>query len=202
MGNESNSVDQLTKKIDDLTSLRCLNCSGSHLIEACPFKNKGVPCFRCNKFGHTGKPGGSSRVAEKLDDKLKKVNDSTLGAGIHLSNWRLQLNHESVIFKAVICMETKDSFLRKSKFMELKYAPTRKQSSTVERLLGTEVQTLGSYELHMNIGCEGHYIQCHILNDELLPEEIVLGMDFVSGVEIVISKGTVSVRRGRKIRVD
>lgn len=204
MGNNSNSADQLSTTVEEskLISHRCVHCGGYHQIDVCPLKDKGMPCIRCSKFSHIGKPGRSTRVTQKSVIEMKNAMvkaDKTLETDSHLPSLRLRLDHGSTVIKAVICTGTKHSFMRRSKFMELEYKPVRKQLPTVERLLGIEIQTLGSYELHMSSGYEGHYIQCHILNDDLLTEEMVLGMNFVSNVEIVIKNGKVSVRRTKKI---
>lgn len=190
-------MEQGTRNIEQQ---RCRNCGGkNHPSEECPHRNKGTRCFRCNEFGHIGKHCQASRTSEGTDlegtDSVNKVDDKKMETGIHLSSWRLHLEHGKVNINAVICTGTKYSFLRMSKFMELEYAPARRQPATIEQLFGTDVRTLGSYELHLNNGDEGHYIQCHIIQDESLPEEMVLGMSFIEGVEIVISKGRISVRR-------
>lgn len=201
MGDKFYSTDQLNKNIEEskLLSHRCSYCGELHQIEACPLKHKDMPCLRCDMIDHNKKPGRPTRVNEKsgmeMRNAITSVNDKMLNTGRYFSSLRLRLDHGSTVIKAVICTGTKHSFMRRSKFMELDYTPTRREPSTAERMFGTEVNTLGSYELHMNIGYEGHYIQCHILNDDLLPEEMVLGMNFVSGVEIVIKNCAISVRK-------
>lgn len=42
---------------------------------------------------------------------------------------------------------------------------------------------MGSYELHMTNGHEGYCIQCHVIRDEHIPEDMILDMDFIREVE-------------------
>lgn len=202
------TMEQLTNKMDDIkmASRRCLNCGAFHQVEHCPYRDKGMRCFRCNEFGHIGKHCQSKRTTElgnkpdvDVEEEPEEVSHRIIDAGFHLSSWKLQWTHGQVMIKAIICTGTKSSFLRQSKLRELEYAPTRMQSPTMELLFGREIRTLGSYELHLVNNDDAYYVECHIVQDEWLPEDMILGVSFVKNVEITIRRGEVTFKRAELV---
>lgn len=54
----------------------------------------------------------------------------------------------------------------------------------------------------MTIDRMGHYIECHVVPDTNMQEEMILGMDFVKSVDIWIRAGRVTVKRVTKDEQD
>ncbi|KAJ6642595.1 hypothetical protein Bhyg_07548 [Pseudolycoriella hygida] len=50
--------------------------------------------------------------------------------------------------------------------------PKQKQPISVVKLYNRSITTMGSYELHMMNRHEGHYIHCHLVRNEDIPEDL------------------------------
>lgn len=182
---------------------RCKNCGGkNHSIELCPHKEQGTRCFRCSGFGHIGKNClgklESSSLPKNTAEKTEETNEVDVQqamGGLHLSSWRLSFQHGSATVKAVICLNIQESFIRKSCVNGFDYRPRVGGPRALASLHNEQVQTLGSYEFHMTNDDVGHYIKCHVVQDEAIHEQMWLGMDFLETVEIVVRKGNVMIRR-------
>lgn len=185
---EKNSVEKT-----NIEQIRCKNCGGkSHPVELCPHKEQGTRCFRCNDFGHIGK-FCSNKVDDAQIDEAKTA--QIIDTGIHISSWRVQMLHGKTRVNAVVCMGFAKTFIRKSCISKFDCLPEKSQAPISVQFYNRIIETMGSYELHMTIGHEGFYIQCHVVEDEFLMEELQLGMNFVQDVEIVVKKGSIKIRR-------
>lgn len=183
---------------------RCKNCGGkSHQTKLCPHKGKGTRCFNCNEFSHIGKYcemnpellqtnkniTGKNEETEETNDFQKMV------GGLHLSKWKLQFFHRKDEIKTAICLGLEESFIRKSCLNKFDCLPQEYEALKLCKLYGKTVRTMGSYELYMTNENEGYYIQCHVVHDIHLHEEMMLGMNFIKKVEIVVRRGKVIVQR-------
>lgn len=198
-GIEKMEKTEMTEKTI-LNQQRCKNCGGkSHQTELCPHKGKGARCFKCNVFEHIGKycedKAESSQANKNEPERLSDTeSDRSMGTTLHVSSWKLKFLHGKIEVKAAICMGMLDLFIRQSCLTKFDCLPEERGPMIVQ-LHGQPVKTMGSHELYMTNGKEGHCIECHVVRDDELQEDMLLGMNFIRTMDIIIRKGIMTIKR-------
>lgn len=166
---------------------RCKNCGGKrHVLENCPFKDKGSRCFRCNEFGHR-----SRECRTQVEVKVKQSFEW------NVSNWKINLWHGRSEVVALLYTGFADAFIRKTTFNRFEYTPRASGPASIVNVWGNGIKTLGAYTIQMNFNLDGYYIECYVVSDEDIPAEMVLGTNFLRDVDMVVKNGKVEIKRAK-----
>lgn len=184
-----------TKEKADMEQNRCKNCGAKkHLVEVCPYKDHGTRCFRCNDFGHIGK-----YCTNKGDNTMEQTNKATsshlVDTGLHISSWQLRMLHGKTEVEAVVCLGLAETLIREFCVNKFDCLPKRGEETITVKFNNQTIKTMGSYELHLTCSRESFYIRCHVVRDDCILKELLLGMNFIREVEIVVRLGKVKIRR-------
>lgn len=187
---------------------RCVKCGGkNHQADNCPHKEKGSRCFKCNEFGHiaktckTMKESTSAESHVEAEDHFtgspKSEDDSgnTMLGVLHLSSWKFKAFHGQTQLQGCICTTATESFLRQSTFRKLDYKPEPNNGPTIVKAWDRDIYVYESYTLHMVIGKFGYYIPLHVVDDKVIPIDLLLGMNFIRQVDITIKAGQIKITR-------
>lgn len=97
--------------------------------------------------------------------------------------------------RGCICTQAEESFIKRSNFMKLEYKPEPNNVTTVAKLSGNEINVISSYTLHIVINKLGYYIPIHVVSDGLIPDDLLLGINFMRQVDITIKAGDIKITR-------
>ncbi|XP_055922790.1 uncharacterized protein LOC129953572 [Eupeodes corollae] len=179
-----------------LQAKRCHNCgSKSHLGASCPDKGKGTRCFKCNQFGHISP-----------DCPVKNETPSTSRGISHVHRIESDERHIPIsveTYYAFVDNGSDVSIITKSFQEKISAAEPRLPGMMLKGFGDSPRKTLGSCVLEIQIGAEKYANRFQVVPDRI-PDQILLGRDFLRNVEIVISGGKIkvvkSIEEGKSIK--
>ncbi|KAL1380801.1 hypothetical protein pipiens_013916 [Culex pipiens pipiens] len=171
----------------------CFNCGdASHVASECPQKSDGPKCFNCNAFGHLSKdcPKNKTKQKEKKVNVVEKVNGDKPGVLLNLFGRE---------FSAIVDTGAEISLIRKDLWTDLAENDVQMRKSTMKvRGFGGDVRIVcGEVALTATIGEEEFPIRFYVVPNEAIDMQVLIGMDFLSGVDYSISPGEVRVKKYR-----
>ncbi|XP_043262436.1 uncharacterized protein LOC122403148 [Colletes gigas] len=165
---------------------RCHNCGeAGHLGYDCPTRGSGPKCFKCNKRGHVAarcteelaQPGASCALVQSAPRKYIK---------------EVTLNRTK--FEALIDTGSDISFIRDDQYRKLG-SPRLSSPKLAFRGSGSEVhETNGAFEGELQIDNNNYSAQIHVVPGRIIRDELLLGTNFLSKVEMHVAQGEISIR--------
>ena len=169
------------------TEKHCFNCGDKNHISAdCPMKSKGRKCFKCNEFGHVASACPQKKVSPK--DSTKTVCNVTSADG--------GKPHTTVKIKASKLRALFDTGSDLTLIRVHDYAKIGAPPLTVKSLkfkgVGSKNMTLGGFSTEITV-CEEHFqLTIHVVLDELIETELILGRDFFKMIEYYSTGGVIT----------
>lgn len=166
----------------------CYNCDDSnHLSAACPSKEQGMKCFGCNKYGHIAAKCPEGTNAEKKKNCNVVQSDSgKCRKDVIINNTKLS---------AIIDSDSDISLMCEEQYKQI-WSPTLGNRAIKFRGAGSgENTTLGDIRLKICIDMEMYDIIIHLVRDGMIPHGMLIGSDFLNGVEVHIKRGVVSISK-------
>lgn len=174
---------------------RCYNCgSRSHQSHTCPDKSKGTRCFNCNHFGHrakecTDKKPNTTTTSSK--DKPLNIIRNTKSDEAHVT---VRCHEDEV--SALADSGSPVTLMKKSVFDRLKRKPYFKKPTTAFKGFGNvSSETLGSAEFTFII-CDDEYdVECHIVRDDYIDDDMLIGRDILLQADFHMRQGKVVLKK-------
>ncbi|KAJ0178585.1 hypothetical protein K1T71_005360 [Dendrolimus kikuchii] len=169
---------QMTTGRKNHTIKRCYNCGETdHQSPAC---TKGIKCFKCNGYGHKSKECQNEKVSTDVVKPYKeaKINGVTVKTFIDTGS------DANLICESYY----KQNFLENNDY---NIKDTLKLSGIAEY----EVCTKGSFMAKVEIDNVHFETLMHVIDDDVIPVNVILGNPILKDVEIIFSADGISVKR-------
>lgn len=172
---------------------RCFNCAQiGHVSANCPTKSKGAKCFHCGEFGHIAvKCPKSTSVPKEANAVKNGDNDVTMSRKRYCKN--VEIAGRSMI--ALIDTGSDLSLMRAEQYVRIG-APALQNEEIPFRGIGTQKNaTLGKFRGDIVMDGNIYSIGVHVVPDELMQHDLLIGAEFIDTVELVIRGRQVSISK-------
>lgn len=175
------------RKPEGLVSKRCSNCgSVSHLKDVCPHKEKGARCFACNEFGHIA-PNCPAKNQPSSSNSCNRVS---------LPEMHIVIKCCDTEITALVDTGSDITLMKKCVYDKLQNAAKLSPIGIPLAGFGPSIRkTLGSFNAVIYVNSEMYLINCHIVADSSLNENMLLGKDLLKEAELFIRNGVVNLTK-------
>lgn len=178
----SNEKKKTTEKTDD--NLVCFNCGKKgHIASKCENRSKGPKCFRCNEYGHISKSCPNTRI----NTMVLRANNSMMNKEIKIREYPLiSLFDTGSKFNLIvekIYEKLEKPRLTKSNIYLEGFAPVNSKN---------RIKPIGSFSTNVTIDGEVFEINFHVIPDNCIDYDAVLGEEFCQQAEIKITPNKIS----------
>lgn len=171
---------------------RCTNCGAvSHNFSNCPYKQNGNRCFQCNEFGHIAKncpknaqpsTSGNNYFTNNNCNKIEKLD-------MHINIFCCGIDISALVDTGSdVTLMKKNVYdcLLNAKKINLMGIPLTGFGQTIKK-------TYGNFSTQIVVNHEAFDINCHVVPNNYINENMLLGKDFLSKVEVNIRDGEVKI---------
>ena len=197
--NQQNQAQRNTKGRN-----KCQNCgSFNHSSTACPDRAKGSKCFRCNEFGHIGKDcnigkdikcyrcGGLGHKATKCKIEMEKDVKC-----VNSMDMRVKAIVGSIQVLALLDTGSEVSLLRRACYDKLVQQPVLDARRITLVGLGNALEhTQGSSEIGVEIDNDVFFIVCHIVEDHVIKDDLLIGRNILDLAELSVKKKCITLKK-------
>lgn len=188
------------RTVETKTNTRCYNCGiMGHRSINCPNKKDGVKCFRCNGFGHKSfecKNAATRNVGTKsTEENTQPRRVNLISCSVPYSKKLLIDNKEAM---ALIDTGSKINVLKEGFLENVKRNTVRNQSITLSGFGNSKIQTLGIIDCNIIIDNEEFSAAMHIVSDEFMDTDAIIGQDLLSQVRLIMDGNSISITRSNE----
>ena len=173
------------KKEKVSTSARCYNCGGvGHMSADCRHKGKGTRCFKCNDFGH---------IAAKCNDRANE-DEATL----HVTDGEDDAVFQDVCvrgrrMRALLDTGSGPNLIRVSEATAITTEGFVDPGIKIRGIGENVVKTLGCFTVQVEGSGFARDTRFHVVRDKDMPVQVILGREFLKGLNFSILAGVVNV---------
>lgn len=159
---------------------RCFNCGEmNHVSADCPMKSKGQKCFKCSGFGHIA---ASCPVSKK---------DVYVVSRPQKEKYRKDVEIRDSKFVALVDTGSDLTLMRSEEYEKLGSPPLNKRRVQFEGLGSDVNMTIGEFTTSMGVEGDNFCVTFHVVPKGILKHSVLLGTDFLDGVELRVRRGIV-----------
>lgn len=172
---------------------KCYNCGGNgHLGKECKNREKGIKCFSCNQYGNKAVDCPKKKEDEKKSSKEAEKGNVYFTKQIPDELYK-NVKLEGKTMTALIDTGSSLTLLKVTEHMKL---PLRRLTGNKTKLFGLGAQvteTLGCFCATIEIDQFKFTIKVHIVSDDAMIPQMIIGNDVLRKAEIKISNGNVQI---------
>ncbi|CAA9994248.1 unnamed protein product, partial [Nesidiocoris tenuis] len=159
---------------------RCFNCGENHLSSACPSKDLGPKCFRCNLFGHKSMecPRNTTKSVQYLGHR------SVVEAVVN-----------GVKFDALIDTGSSPNLMKKSCHDVIGSPRLEKTCETFSGANDSCVTPLGWFKTEIELDDEVFETKFHVVPNHTMRTPIIIGDDLLQGAVLTVTPDKVSIEK-------
>lgn len=179
-------------------NIRCFNCgSRSHQRNDCPDKSKGTRCFNCNQFGHRAKECREKKT--EVTSLMSAVKAKPNRAIVKLpepdeAHIYVGIGRDQILY--LVDSGSHVTVMKKSIFYGLKQRPELKQLTTPFKGFGNIIsRALGTAEFLFEICDDTYDVECHIVEDDYISDDMLIGLDIINQAQLIMIRGTVTLKK-------
>lgn len=179
---------------------KCFNCGGDgHKRDNCPDKDKGPKCFNCGMHNHVSK----ECRRPKRDNKPSgtKPSDTLCLEGTDKQRMRFPVSIRNKSTVSILDSGSDWSLVRETFYKKCKMGKREPSKVWMKGFASEGRYANGVVHEKLSIEGDNYDLQLHIVDDNLIPEDVLLGRDFFKKVTVIIEKGhpTILPQRNEKI---
>ncbi|XP_071057610.1 uncharacterized protein [Onthophagus taurus] len=161
-----------------------------HKANACPDKNKGTKCFKCNRFRHI-----STKCKSNNKDRLN------VGSTKHSVNVVevveeniLKFNIDNIVMKALLDTGSDINAIREDIFQKyFSMINLEETSIAVKGLGGRQLCTLGSFSRNAIINDEEYQLKFRVLPRQAITRGAIIGRELLSKSNVTFRDGQIII---------
>lgn len=172
-----------------------INGSRSHQSQSCPDKSIGSRCFNCNKFGHIAK-----ECKEKKSDFVTANNQAkpvrTVAVVPKAEDAHIYVQCGENVLLSLVDSGSHAKLMRKTVFEKLKHKADMKKSREPFKGFGNVItRSLGSFDCLFDISDDTYDVECWIVKDEDITDDVIIGLDIINQAEFSMKRGKVTLKK-------
>ncbi|XP_076280086.1 uncharacterized protein LOC143208958 [Lasioglossum baleicum] len=163
---------------------RCNTCGlPEHDAKNCPDKGKGPKCFKCNNFGH---------IASKCDGAKNERDNKTVSVNcVTRSKTVYPIEVNDIQCRALIDSGSDISLMKKNQHEQIGSPPLSTTMMSITGAGNATTKVMGSFESTVKIADDTYEIKFFIVPSQSIPHNVILGQDFLEGVEMRLDNGNI-----------
>ncbi|XP_043263810.1 uncharacterized protein LOC122404023 [Colletes gigas] len=169
---------------------RCFYCGGrGHDGSSCPSKGKGRKCFECQQFGHISAECPTKRSSVSKSNYIAKTQ--------YFKNCKIVSIH-GIAMSALIDTGSDISLMP---YKQYKIIGSPRLTPTETRFRGVGAQenrSLGNFTTRLEIDNSMYNISVHVVPDNLIDHDVLIGNDFLDTVSVNITNGHIKIMKTDK----
>ncbi|XP_055604807.1 uncharacterized protein LOC129753039 [Uranotaenia lowii] len=176
----------------------CYNCGDtSHIAEDCPQKNDGPKCFRCNQYGHMSRNCAKSDEKSKYDGVKKCISKVNTMKSVKSAYPNVLINICGNEVSATVDTGSEISLIRKDFWEKLPDHDQKLKKSEIKvRGYGGNAKAVcGKALLDVSIGNQSYEMLVYVVPKEAIDMKVLVGMDFLCGVNYSITRDGVRISK-------
>lgn len=173
--------------------IKCFTCNvEGHKTSECPDKAKGRKCYNCDQFGHIAK---DCRRPKRQDANVKSKKETMCVESVNKERMRFPIEFKFNKSMSVLDTGSDYTLMRKSFFYKGKFGKLNKSKVWMKGFAPTGQCAEGSTLITFELEKETYHLCFHIVDDNLIPEDVLLGRDFLKMVDVTIKRGIPTITK-------
>ncbi|KAK9503657.1 hypothetical protein O3M35_010172 [Rhynocoris fuscipes] len=160
--------------------VRCFNCGelSTHTSASCPFKSKGMKCFKCNQWGHRASECTNKKTVSYIGQKNFKV---------------ISINNHD--YEALIDTGSVPNLLKINSYQKINSVPMHNTSETFSGANDAKIIPLGYITACVKIDNQEFTTNFYVVPNKTMKVDVILGDDFLKQAIVTIKPDGIKIEK-------